>query len=782
MAYTYASSEATLTIKKEETKQTGIVTPANLITDIGIDQTPSSLKLYGTTIVNLLGKYGNFEVDSDSDGLADGWVKESNSTASLISGVVGSYAQKLYFDNTGGTGTIGIYIQTSTAYPITAGEELFVKIYLREESENTETNDPLIEIRWYDSSQAYLSSSFINPITSTSWSIYYGKLTAPTSTAYFKIKISLNVQIGNIGSIAIDGLIPVNLTKMGALDSARASAYALTNWSDLLADDLSKEIPYIDSAACIGWDWPSGEKAISIENRGKNLIGTTWTDKSGSNYDLGTTDYFTKIGDTYIISAPYDYRGMVTDYIPVVPGKTYMISYQLDASITTELRIRLYDKNKVLMVDQINDSGGLSGWSYGAAKEFFKIFYSSTTEVQATVTIPANVEYIRIAIQLQSTVSPFQVSNIQFEEGSSATDYEPPHSDKIEIPSGYPLFGYAGIQNTLNLQSGTFEKKWDLKVIKGTDADWAVRDAGSVSTFIANDGSSWAYIVFHDSYIPNLATNETNVLCFNYNGILVSFVSVGLDSVAGSKENISTGAGDPGSLTFRIELGTSSIAGWPDTYTPTEDDWKRYLNGWKYVDGTSWEPIGYSGASVDATTALNNLVTDIYSSADWHPYVFWYQLATPESPTATLTSTGFQLYYSQNNILSDSDVPAALMVEYQGVSSTQTSLSYVTNFRAHQQVEKRIIQPYDRYYRLPLKTSETHKLGFDKWLIDDATIRDTIDQGFFRLEHSYLNENDGSTINEYYHHCQIDSHELVDDQGQLVAERVEISAAKREVV
>jgi len=96
--------------------------------------------------------------------------------------------------------------------------------------------------------------------------------------------------------------------------------------------------------------------------------------------------------------------------------------------------------------------------------------------------------------------------------------------------------------------------------------------------------------------------------------------------------------------------------------TPTSDDIKRYFNGWKYVDGTNWSPIGYTGDSVDAATALANLVTDIYPDADWRPWNYIYQLE--EAETSAVESVNKLYYYPGDNSLnSDAEVLVPLVVD-----------------------------------------------------------------------------------------------------------------------
>jgi len=93
--------------------------------------------------------------------------------------------------------------------------------------------------------------------------------------------------------------------------------------------------------------------------------------------------------------------------------------------------------------------------------------------------------------------------------------------------------------------------------------------------------------------------------------------------------------------------------------TPTSDDIKRYFNGWKYIDGTDWSPIGYTGDSVDAATSLANLVTDIYSGADWRPWNYVYQLE--EAGTEIIYAEGtLESYHGTNNIASDEALAAQI--------------------------------------------------------------------------------------------------------------------------
>ena len=108
--------------------------------------------------------------------------------------------------------------------------------------------------------------------------------------------------------------------------------------------------------------------------------------------------------------------------------------------------------------------------------------------------------------------------------------------------------------------------------------------------------------------------------------------------------------------------------------TPTSDDIKRYFNGWKYIDGTNWSPIGYTGDSVDAATSLANLVTDIYEDAEWRPWNYVYQLETPETENAEAVN---KLYYypGENSLSSNAGVPVPLSVAVKSSGETLNELA-----------------------------------------------------------------------------------------------------------
>ncbi|GGF86956.1 hypothetical protein [Paenibacillus aceti] len=90
---------------------------------INTDQASAvDMTVYGQTRVNLLGSYGNFEVDSNNDGLADGWISSGGASQLLSSEKVayGIKAQRLLSKASNTTSYRYIYRQS---IPISAGKK-----------------------------------------------------------------------------------------------------------------------------------------------------------------------------------------------------------------------------------------------------------------------------------------------------------------------------------------------------------------------------------------------------------------------------------------------------------------------------------------------------------------------------------------------------------------------------------------------------------------------------------------------------------------------------------
>jgi len=549
---TVSKKNVQLTIEELEKQNESFIAPDNIDrTNLGRDK--ANIKLYGTTIVNLLGKYGSFETDSNEDGLADGWTKDGNSTASRDSYRTNGKVQKLYFDNTGGSATTDIYIQTDSLYPI-SGDTMFLKCNITKEGENTETNDVIVEVQWYDDSQVYLSSSFVDLKETTIWSSfwgitlfhYYGKLTIPANTAYFKVKIVMSVQVGNIGSFTADNILCCNLSAKGDLDPARVAYYSnkysqsVTKWEELEEDDLTVELPYVDSVATIGLD-----KVISIKNLSKNLFSNDlesnifafWNNNGPAKF------YNNGIEGGHSSSTDYICERVLFEAIPVEKGKTYTLSFDY----VTLPKLHENDLGKpfsdIRIYHTINPVTNLGSSAIPDSFIFERKFFGpSGGEGKLNYQITAQSNYIYVHINWYGCHS--WLGNFQIEEGDTATDYEPPRTDKIEIPAGTHLFGLNGAFDSINLSTGTKEKRWEketeVSVASGSATlsksgigtailigENGVPYEGTVSgTSLTTSASDGTYTVWYQLATPEmlkvLVTSNFNYLGREHNQIFIS--------------------------------------------------------------------------------------------------------------------------------------------------------------------------------------------------------------------------------------------------------------------
>lgn len=412
---TVSKRNVQLTIEELERLEKPIISPENIDrTNLGRDK--ANLRLYGHTIVNLLGKYGNFETDSNGDGLADEVVL-SNATDYALDG---DY-QKAGLVSSAAISNLWYVESPLLSYDHT----LFICFDYKNDSNTAAAH---IYCRFTNKADgSYISGPYYTLALSTSRSKKTLKIVTPSSGANLCLRLHPGVQsVDDINTAYLWAakMRVYDLTAMGDLDPTRAAyytakyGYSVTKWEELEEDDLANELPYVDGVACVGWDWTSGEKAITIKNRGKNLAPSLIADKAWS-----------AKGELYSLAGLIAFSEMVR----VKPSTNYYLSK--DGVNANFSNIRMYDKNKQMISEAYN---------------------------AGAFTTPSNCWYVA-AHDASGSVSVGD--NIQLEEGSSPTAYEPPRSDKIEIPSGYPIFGYAGVFDELDLQAGVKTKKWERETV-----------------------------------------------------------------------------------------------------------------------------------------------------------------------------------------------------------------------------------------------------------------------------------------------------------------------------
>jgi len=454
----------------------------------------SELTIYGVTLVNLLGKYGNFETDSNSDGLADGWVGEGENF-SLVSGLIGSYAQQVYEDNS--SGTSNVFPQLSrTIYTISENDVIFVRCYGKLNSDHTALK-PILAVSFKDINNEELQYVNLGTINNTSWTLVYGKCTAPASTYSAIIKSFDNkASVGTIASWVSDGVAVYNLTKMGALPEPLQELYGVQNWADLDADTLAQLLPYVDSVASVGYTFNDGTLTVMVENRGKNLFKGNWYKYSGANtwglYKDGIVFYSTTSND-----------GVYAKDIYLKPG-----TYTISATVISQI--------------------GMPSWYVQDKRTLSYVVRESITSSSKTFTITEAGEY-RISFEFyHEGDGEIYVYNVQLEENSSASIYESPRSD--------------GVSFTTELHG--FEGKYDILHTTGSKIKHFTRETGVTFTYDSGNDVSTA-TVSSSAIGTAIIVNESNGEVFfgNASGTTITVsgdLSVGTYTVIYRKSTVTT--------------------------------------------------------------------------------------------------------------------------------------------------------------------------------------------------------------------------------------------------
>lgn len=209
-------------------------------------------------------------------------------------------------------------------------------------------------------------------------------------------------------------------------------------------------IPPISLISCIG-----DKDAISYKIYGNSIQDGTPTpdapievesvgEKTVNLFDYDNQTWTTGLlnASTGNITTNVHYK--TTDYLDILePAKTYTVSFMQDYICTsyTSNRICYYDENKIFIQCAYNGT------------------YSETQRYSYQLDVPFNAKYIRYSVRITDT-------EIQIEEGTTATDYEPYGKYKIPVKvSGKNLFNIndlrlgSNVKNlTINENEFSFEK------------------------------------------------------------------------------------------------------------------------------------------------------------------------------------------------------------------------------------------------------------------------------------------------------------------------------------
>ncbi|WP_312516225.1 DUF2793 domain-containing protein [Anaerospora sp.] len=263
-------------------------------TQIGAEQSELSVEIKGRTLVNLLGKDGNFEVDSNGDGVADGWVLGNVghwSTVALDSTEVytGTKSQKLVGSGGGSFTSIikNCAISANKYYVLLA---------------NVKSPTATAFYTRFGSDSGGLT--FTTHTISSSWSTIVRKLN-PTIDATM-VQFYTSQATPNTNTFYLDGarMYEVTLEEYNAL-------------ATMTDAQIAAKYPYVDSVQF--------KKDVLVTQIGKNLFDPT-------NVIQG---YYLNTGNVASVDATYWYS---PSYIAVKPSTSY-------SQTAVGYSVRFYDNN-----------------------------------------------------------------------------------------------------------------------------------------------------------------------------------------------------------------------------------------------------------------------------------------------------------------------------------------------------------------------------------------------------------------------------------------------------
>lgn len=276
------------------------------------DQNGSELNqvVNGLTLVNLLGNDGNFEVDSNSNGLADGLTGGSPATYSLVPGRYGTNAQRI----TSGTTDTSVDRRVSkTSLTASAGKYVFIADAM------TDGTNGLMGMSVYNNN-GYVTGSGTS--ASAAWKTIFVRFTLAADTTSLAIHLYNQAPAGTVGWAQYDG------AGVYAVDDALYARIGV----DITESNIRDYLPHVDGKQHV--------QGVAITKQGRNLLGpfAEWTQLTNSAL---TGPY------SLTLTATGQYQGPMYK-LNALPNQAYTLS----ATHNGRLEIQQYDANGTSILNQ----------------------------------------------------------------------------------------------------------------------------------------------------------------------------------------------------------------------------------------------------------------------------------------------------------------------------------------------------------------------------------------------------------------------------------------------
>jgi hypothetical protein len=299
---------------------------------------------------------------------------------------------------------------------------------------------------------------------------------------------------------------------------------------------LERQLPYVSGVG--------SASPVSVKSVGKNLF-----DKNISyiNYGSQTT---TKNSDSSFTFTKPATNGYTEFICKVKPNTVYSASCNLDIISGAGGRIELLNRST----------------------NSFNSFGSGVIKAENSISNNDGTIIVRFRPADVNLAGSAKIYNIQLEEGAVATTYEAYQESSLITPAEC---------NDMKSISSIVKDYTDLyarKQVKNV-SDWVTLDNLSWSTNNSANGYKGTYAPLSGLTNCGIINASTNFMVIKNNGIGLNI----------SPSAISTSEGAYSANGYLVVSTSNSDTGFTDAYSPSSNDWKAYIYGWKmcHSDGVS---------------------------------------------------------------------------------------------------------------------------------------------------------------------------------------------------
>jgi len=392
--------------------------PATIKRGLGVINTSQAsgtdISIGGRTLVNLLGRDGNFENDSNSDGIADGWQNAGPGNRSI------DYTRKKYggkaqvISSLSGDSHTGRNIRYPTPN-LKVGKYLYLV-----DAVTDGVSIARVTVAKLDGSA--IVGGTITAMQTTTDKTLYAKIDATSDIADASVWIQNTSTVGAVGWVSFDG---ARLYQVSAAEYAKIDVDP-----EYTGEKLAEKFPYADSVKHL--------RNPAIRKKGRNLFPpfTQWVVNAANAKVLAP--YVLQL----VATAPYQY----TDFeFQCLPNTQYTFSLPNVANQFVNLVELDAAKNVITFVQ---------GFSF-----------PKTWTTRATTSI--------IRVQLGSNVAgTFTFVEPQMELGGVATQFEPQNDDYLILPTTLASSVDGSVKDTYNDALGTVTRRHRTGIVLDGSLPW----------------------------------------------------------------------------------------------------------------------------------------------------------------------------------------------------------------------------------------------------------------------------------------------------------------------